>query len=432
MSPFLQLAFELLVILLAAKAAGALSARLGQPSVLGELVAGALLGPSLVNILGFPFIDTASLGQTLTELSQLGVVLLMFLAGLELHIGELAQHRKVSFISSLGGLLLSIGLGWAAGRLFGLDQRAAFLLGIALGATSVSISARTLMEFGILRSRVGLSLLGAAVVDDILSILAFSIFLAVTSGDGSLAGLAWTAARMALFLAAASAFGWWVVPVLSRWVARLRIGHGSLALALVVLLLYGLAAELLGGMAALIGAFLAGLMFARTPEKGLIEAGMNSLAYGLFVPIFFVDIGLTVDLHALRLDALWLILAVALAAVAGKWIGAAGAGRLAGLPGRDAIQMGAGMVARGEVTLIVSALGMQEGLIGSRVFSALIAAVLLTTLLTPSLMRAVYRRPAIPAEGTPPEPAGKKRKAAAGSKPPASKLGKPLPKEDEE
>src|SRR5512137_3039348 len=203
MTPFLQLAFELVVILLAAKAAGYISTRLGQPSVLGELLIGVLLGPSLVDILHLPFINNASLGTTISELSELGVLLLMFLAGLELHLHELASHRKVSLLASIGGLLLSISMGWGAGRLFGMSNTAALLLGLALGATSVSISARTLMEMNILRSRVGLSLLGAAVVDDILSIFAFSIFLAVTTGSGGFWGLLWLAARMVLFLALA-------------------------------------------------------------------------------------------------------------------------------------------------------------------------------------------------------------------------------------
>ncbi len=402
MSPFLQLAFELVVILLAAKAAGYLATRLGQPSVLGELLAGVLLGPSLVNILGLPFINSTSLGTTLSELSELGVLLLMFLAGLELHLGELTGHRRVSLLASLGGLLLSVGLGWGAGRLFGMSSAAALLLGLALGATSVSISARTLMETGVLRSRVGLSLLGAAVVDDILSILAFSIFLAVTTGAGGVWGLVWLTARMALFLLASIAFGLWVLPALARRVGRLPISQGLLAFAIVVLLAYGLAAELVGGMAALIGAFMAGLMFARTPEKGQIEQGMTALAYSLFVPIFFINIGLSVDLRPLALNSAGLILVVTLAAIAGKVFGAAAGARLGGLPAAESYQLGAGMVARGEVTLIVAAAGSRAGLLDGGALSAIVAAVLISTLVTPPMLRLAFAprkgKPGIPAE----------------------------------
>jgi Kef-type K+ transport system membrane component KefB len=392
MSPFLQLAFELVVILLAAKAAGYLSTRLGQPSVLGELLIGVLLGPSLFNILHLSFINSNTLGTTISDLSELGVLFLMFIAGLELHLGELAGHRKVSLLASSGGLLLSVGLGWAAGRLFGMPNSAALLLGVALGATSVSISARTLMEMGVLRSRVGLSLLGAAVVDDILSILAFSIFLAVTTGSGGFWGLAWLMLRMALFLAGATAFGLWVLPHLARWVARLSISQGVLAFAIVMLLAYGLAAELVGQMAALIGAFLAGLMFARTPEKSQIEAGITALAYALFVPIFFINIGLSVNLHNLQLNAVWLILAVTLAAIAGKVFGAAVGARLGGFPAHEAFQLGSGMVARGEVTLIVAAAGNKAGLLSSSAFSAIVAVVLLSTLVTPSMLHFAFER----------------------------------------
>ena len=271
-----------------------------------------------------------------------------------------------------------------------MNNVAALLLGLALGATSVSISARTLMELGVLRSRVGLSLLGAAVVDDILSILAFSIFLAVITGSHSLWGLVWLTVRMALFLAAATAFGLWVLPRLARSVGRLSISQGVLAFAIITLLAYGLAAELVGQMAALIGAFLAGLMFARTPEKNIIEQGVSALAYGLFVPIFFINIGLSVNLHGLQLDAIWLILVVTLAAIAGKLLGATAGARLGGLPSYEALQLGTGMVARGEVTLIIAALGNKVGLITGGTLSAIVVVVLLSTLVTPPMLRTVF------------------------------------------
>lgn len=392
MTPFLQLAFELVIILLAAKAAGYLSMRLGQPSVLGELLVGVLLGPSLANILGLPFINSTNLSGFISDLSQLGVLLLMFIAGLELHLGELAQHRRVALLASVGGWLLSIGLGWGAGRIFGMSREAALLMGLALAATSVSIAARTLMEMGVLRSRVGLSLLGAAVVDDILSILAFSIFLAIYSGTGGAVGLLLIIVRMCLFLALAVAFGLWVLPLLGRWVASLPVSQGALAFAFVIMLVYGLAAELVGHMAAIIGTFIAGLMFARTPEKSTIEPGVTALAYGLFVPIFFINIGLSVNLRTLVPNAIWLILVVTFAAILGKLFGAAAGARLGGLPGDESIQLGAGMVARGEVTLIIAVVGGGTSLISSGVFSAIVTAVLLSTLITPPMLRIAFSR----------------------------------------
>jgi Kef-type K+ transport system membrane component KefB len=159
-----------------------------------------------------------------------------------------------------------------------------------------------------------------------------------------------------------------------------------------MLLVYGLAAELVGQMAALIGAFLAGLMFARTPEKSQIEQGISSLAYGLFIPIFFINIGLSIDLRFLQLNAIWLILGVTLAAIAGKVLGAAAGARLGGFPGHEAFQLGAGMVARGEVTLIVAAAGSKAGLLDITAFSAIVTAALLSMLVTPSMLRFAFAR----------------------------------------
>jgi Kef-type K+ transport system membrane component KefB len=175
-------------------------------------------------------------------------------------------------------------------------------------------------------------------------------------------------------------------------VERLSISQGSLAFAIIILLVYGLAAEVVGQMAAIIGTFLAGLMFARTPEKSGIEHGMASLAYAFFVPIFFINIGLSVNLRGLPPGGIWFILVITLAAILGKLLGAAGGARLGGLPGQESIQLGTGMVARGEVTLIIAAVGSREGLVGSVAFSAVVAAVLLSTLVTPPMLRFVFHR----------------------------------------
>ena len=389
MSPFLQLVFELIVILLVAKIAGYISMRLGQPSVLGELIAGVLLGPTLLNIIGLSFIKSDSLGGIINELSDLGVLLLMFIAGLELHFGELTSHFKTSFLSSLGGFLLSLGLGWGTGRIFGFGNSSALLMGLALAATSVSISARTLMEMGMLRSRVGLSLLGAAVVDDILAILAFSTFLAISSGGGGWHNLAWTIAQMVIYLLLAVGFGIWVLPALARRISKLEISQGLLAFAIVILLSYGLAAELVGNLAAIIGSFLAGLMFSRTPEKGIIEPGIKSLAYALFVPIFFINIGLSINLRTINYHEIGLILGISAAAVIGKLLGSSGGGRISKLETSEAFQLGAGMIPRGEVTLIIAATGSKSGLIGGEVFSSIVAVVLLTTLITPPMLHSM-------------------------------------------
>ena len=236
----------------------------------------------------------------------------------------------------------------------------------------------------------GLSLLGAAVFDDILVILSLSIFLALEAGTGSLSGVLWILVRMIAFLALSVAFGLWVLPWLIRRVAYLPISQGVLTLALVVMLAYGVAAELLGGMAAITGAFIAGLMMARSGEGGRVEHGVHSLAYGLFVPIFFINIGLSVSARSLQIEMVVFALVITLIAIVGKWLGAGIGARMGGLSLRESVQLGAGMVSRGEVGLIVAGVGINQGMVSSGEFSAVVAMVLVTTLLTPPILRSLF------------------------------------------
>jgi Kef-type K+ transport system membrane component KefB len=389
MTAFLQFAFLLSVLLLSAKIAGYVSIRLGQPSVLGELLVGVVLGPSLLNVLHLPFLSE-DMADFIAKLGEVGVLLLMFLAGMELHLGELTRNLRVSAFAGTLGVVVPVLLGWGIGPLFGMDQPSSIFLGLTLGATSVSISAQTLIELKALRSRVGLSLLGAAVFDDILVILLLSLFLAVQSGAGTLAGVGLIAVRMIVFLVSSVAFGIWVLPWLMRRIAHLPVSQGVLTLALVVMLAYGLAAELVGGMAAITGAFLAGLMTARVPEKERVESGMHALAYGLFVPIFFVNIGLTVNVRELQTDVYWMTLVIIVIAVLGKWLGAGLGARLGGLSIRESSQLGVGMISRGEVGLIVASVGVRESLVTGAEFSSIVAMVLVSTLVTPPLLRALF------------------------------------------
>ena len=362
---------------------------MGQPSVLGELLVGIILGPSIINVLNLPFIEY-ELAETVAKLGELGVLLLMFLAGLELHLGEMRKNLRVAAFAGLMGVFWPVLLGWGAGLLFGLNQPASIFLGLTLGATSVSISAQTLIELKALRTRVGLSLLGAAVFDDILIILLLSVFLALQGGGGSASDVLLIVVRMILFLVTSVAFGLWILPWVIRRFAKLPISQGLLTVSLVIMLTYGIAAEYFGGMAAITGAFLAGLMLARTHEKERIETGMHALAYGLFVPIFFVNIGLSIDLREFQLQGLFFTVVIILVAVIGKWVGSGWGARLGGLSRHESIQLGAGMISRGEVGLIVASVGMKDNLVTAEEFSAIVVMVLVTTLITPPILRALF------------------------------------------
>lgn len=390
MTPFLQLAFILAIILLCAKLGSYISTRFGQPSVLGELLVGLILGRSLIDVTHLSFITDTHMDEIVNELGEIGVLILMFLAGLDLHMKELARSTRVSAFAGSLGVVIPVILGWGFGLSVGLPQSDAMFLGLTLGATSVSISAQTLMELKVLKSRVGLGLLGAAVFDDILVILFLSIFLAITGEGQNISAVIIVFVRMLIFLIFAVITGLWIIPRTVRAVSNMQISQGLTTLAIVVLLFYGLAAELVGGMAAITGTFIAGLMFARTPEKREIENSFRPLAYGFFVPIFFVTVGLGVNLKIFNLNTIGLFIGISILAVIGKIAGAGIGARLGNMPWREAIQLGIGLVSRGEVGLIVAKIGFDTGYINSDVFSSVVGMVLITTLITPPLLRKAF------------------------------------------
>jgi Kef-type K+ transport system membrane component KefB len=394
MLPFLQLIIVIVVIISAAKLGGYLSYRLGQPTVLGELLAGLLLGPTVADFLHLPFITDTHLAETIHSMAEIGVLLLMFIAGLDLHLSDLAKSGRVSAAAGFLGFVTPVAMGAGTALLFSYDLQPAIFLGLILAATSVSISAQTLIELKMLRTRVGISLLGAAVVDDILVVLGLSLFVALVLGGSSngILEVGVILLRMVLFLVVSVLLGFRLLPGLSRRMDKLPISQGLIAFVFVVLLLYAWSAEVIGGMAAITGSFLAGLSFANSPVKPRIHAGISSLAYGVFVPIFFVNIGLSANLRSVG-GELWLFfLTICVVAVVSKLLGAGLGGLLGGLSRGEALGLGMGMISRGEVGLIVASVGMLEGLIDSAVFSTVVGMVIVTTLLTPPLLRAVLTR----------------------------------------
>jgi Kef-type K+ transport system membrane component KefB len=396
MTPFLQFTLALVVIIVAAKLGGYASYKLNQPSVLGELIVGIILGPSVLNFLHWPYFSDEHLAESISHLAEVGVLLLMFIAGLDLHLSDLAKSGKVSALAGIFGVVVPMGLGALVGVLFQLEILSSLFIGLVLSATSVSISAQTLMELNVLRSRVGIGMLGAAVFDDVLVVLGLSVFVAVlqAGGDSSWVSILLVFVQMVVYLGIAIAAGIWLLPRLSNWVEKLPISKGLIAFAFVVALLYAWAAESLGSMAALTGAFLAGLMFSRTRVKDYIESGISTVAYAVFVPIFFVNVGLSADARQLTAQSLLLMLVMIVVAVIGKVFGAGIGARLAGFTNLESIQLGVGMMSRGEVGLIVASVGILEGLISQQTFAAVVGVVIITTLMTPPALRSLFSRDA--------------------------------------
>ncbi|MBK6795019.1 MAG: cation:proton antiporter [Anaerolineales bacterium] len=225
-----------------------------------------------------------------------------------------------------------------------------------------------------------------------LSSFCFPFSSPLQGGAGSTGDALMILVRMILFLVASVMVGLWALPWIIRRVSQLPISQGLLTISVVIMLAYGIASEAFGGMAAITGAFLAGLMLSRTPEKERIEAGAHALAYGLFVPVFFVNIGLSINLREFQVEALLLTVAITVGAVAGKWFGSGWGAKLGGLPTSESVQLGAGMISRGEVGLIVASVGMQNGLMNDMEFSAIVVMILVTTLITPPILRGLFMR----------------------------------------
>jgi len=393
MDPLLQFLLLLAIIIVAAKGAGYVSTRLGQPAVLGGLVAGLILGPTGLDLLHLPVFAGGHVGETVEQLAHLGVLLLMFAAGLEVDFEAMLQAGRPAVLGGVLGVVSPVLLGLAVAMPFGYAFEPALAIGLILAATSVSISAQTLMELGVLRTRVGMALLGAAVVDDVLVILLFSLFGALAVGQGSgVLTILWVLARMVAVLAVSAWLGTRVLPRLLRLVDRLPISEGVLAFVLVTMLLLAWAAEFLGGMAAITGAFLAGLFFARTNLRHVIEERVHVLAYSWLVPVFFVSIGLEANARAVGWAGLPFALAIVAVALVSKVVGSGLGARLAGFDNAEALRLGVGMISRGEVGLILAAVAQGAGLIDDAVFASIVLTVLVTTLVTPLLLRLLYPR----------------------------------------
>lgn len=392
MLPFLQFVIAIVIIIFAAKAAGYLSYKLGQPAVVGEVIAGLILGPSLLNFLDWPVFTDVHLNETISHLAKVGVLLLVFLAGLELRLAELIKAGKGAFATGSLGFALTLGLGFVLALFFAFETRQALFLGLMLAPTSIGISAQTLIELKVLRGNVGTTLLGAAAIDDILGVLGVSMFLSffVVGATGEITGVLMILLMMTIYLIIASACGYWVLPKLAEIVERMPISQGLIAFTFIITLFYSWSAEVFGHMAAIIGAFLAGLFLARSSQKDKIERGISAIAYGIFIPIFFVNVGLASNVRQISSSRLWLLGGMLVVVIISKLIGAGIGGRIGGMTNRESLQLGFGMIPRGEVVLIIATVGILQGVIDAEIYAAVVVLVILTILLIPPILRYLF------------------------------------------
>jgi Na+:H+ antiporter len=391
-------------IIAASRIGGTISRLFGQPRVLGELIMGIVLGPTVLDLLHAPILNGVELGTTIHELAELGVLLLMFIVGLEVNLKELAKVGKIAGIAGIAGAGAPILLGVPLVMAFSYHWEPALFAGVTLAATSVSISAQVLLELGYLRTKVGNALLATALIDDVLAILLVSLAVALTGAENGgtavldIGALLLIVVRMALYIGGAFIAAWFILPRVMNWFDRrpaIKQSYGIAAIALLVALLYGWTAEAWGGVAAITGAFIAGVGFSRAKDdiKHEIEAAASNIAYAFLVPIFFINVGLQTDLRTFPLSALPLAILLLIAALISKVVGCGLGARLGGFNRRESLQLGVCMISRGEVGLIIASLGISVGVFKASdpLFAALFLVILLTTVVTPLLVREVIR-----------------------------------------
>lgn len=393
MSPILQLLLELTILITVAKLAGYLSTRFNQPAVLGEILAGLILGPSLINIQAAPFLTSTHLPETISELAEIGVILLMFLAGLEVDLEQMRKSGRVVILAGLLGVAVPLVLGAGTVLPFGFEIVPAIGVGMLLTATSVSISAQTLLELGVLRSREGVALLGAAVVDDVVAIILLSIFVAIAAGGGGgTVGILLLLVRVIGFVVLFGLAGWILVPRFMNLVDRLPISQAALSAAVILAMFFAWSAEALGGVAMITGSFMAGLFVARSRVHHRVAEGMSALTYAFFVPIFFVNIGLHANIWELQGSLILVTLLVTIVAILSKVLGSGAGALMGGFNRGESLRLGLGMVSRGEVGLIVAQLLVANAIVPDDVMTMAVIMVLITTLVTPPLLRAAFAR----------------------------------------
>lgn len=383
---------DLAVLLGAASIGGWFASLINMPKVLGQILVGIILGPTVLGWLN-------AQNELVHIMSEIGVIFLMFLAGLETDIDELKSSGRSASLVALGGVVFPLFLGTLIPYyLFreyipavGDNQfLPAIYIGTVLTATSVSISVSVLRDMNQLRSKQGISILGAAIIDDVLGI----ILLAAISGmitpseSGSIIGLI---IRIISFFILSLLFGFIISKVLTR------IAHGSawtekvITFAIIICFLLSFISEVFK-IAAITGAYIAGVIFSTTPYHQKVSNRIQVIAYSLFTPIFFVSIGLRVEITRELLRYWKYAVVIVLIAIFGKMIGCGLGGLLSGFKSRELLQIGIGMIPRAEVALIIANQGLTGNIISNATFTSIILLVVVSTIVTPPLLKYLFSK----------------------------------------
>jgi len=387
-----EIILGLFLMFAAAKIAGEIFVRLKQPPVIGELLAGVVIGAH-----GLGLIQRS---EVFVAIAELGVIVLLFSVGLETKMDELTEVGRPAVLVGLFGVAAPLGLGFLGLKILGFSNIPALFIGTAMVATSVGITARVLADMGLIQHRVSRIILGAAILDDILALMVLAVVTSLAKQSFNVAQFTVLALEAIFFVAFLMFIGTRLAQRHSSLLRVLRVSDAPYAFSIILFLGLSVLAEYIG-LAAIIGAFLAGLVLAETEEEFALHHKVRPL-YSFLVPFFFVMMGTEVDIGALlNLEILMLILTVVLLAVVSKIVGSA-LGTFS-LGSRAMLQTGVGMIPRGEVGMVVGLIGLNLGVIKSDIYTVVVAMSLLTTIIAPPLIKMAFKGEKAEKKAAPPK-----------------------------
>ena len=377
----------LAIIFVGAKIGGILASKIHAPQVVGEILAGLILGPSVLGLI--------SNSEGLSILSEIGVILIMFFAGLETNLKDLKKTGLKATIIALCGVFVPLVLGWLLYSLFygfapygDVEFFEALFIGVILTATSVSITVATLQELGKLKDEVGTTIVSAAIIDDVIGMIVLTIVLSLASGTGDIAGVFIKTGLFFVFAVGVGIIFYQVFKILDkRHKHTRRIPIFGVALCFV----FAYVSEEYFGIADITGAYIAGVILCSLEDSEYIARRVEINSYLMFSPIFFASIGIKTTISGMDLNFLLFCICFVLVALGAKIIGCGTAAKCLGYNGRDSIKIGLGMMTRGEVALIIAQKGLDLGIISSQFFTPVILLIIASSIATPLLLRQAYK-----------------------------------------
>jgi len=376
-----QLLLIIALILLFTKTLSIFVRRIHLPQVVGALIAGVLLGPAVLNLI--------EPNETISTISEFGVIFLLFSAGLETDLKQLRSSFKPSLLISALGIALALAGGFGAAFLFGMTIFESFFVGVIIASMSTSITVEALQELDKIRTKTGTALLGASLFDDIIVIIILAVTMSMGISGFSFFALAVVLLKIAAFFAFAIGTGLCINKFFNYSYGRLGEKRRFTVFAIAYCFLMAYLAELFG-LADITGAYIAGVAFCSTRCAEYLETKTHVLSYAFFTPVFLANIGIHTSFDGMTNKLLLFTTLLVAAAILSKFIGCGLGAKICKYSNRESVQIGVGMVARGEVSFIVAAKGMAVGYISVLLFPSIIVVVLVTVLITPLLLKAAF------------------------------------------